>query len=236
MNNYELTYERFINNEHCKVNKSVSRTFKYDLEDHSHIAKSSQCFFSCIYMAITYWLLYKKLSIADFRNEMEEIRTISTPGSLRGINRRNLANILRNIANIFSEKEHNITFQYDIKNIIYAEYLIPFLENDPQIPVIIIFDSTFAERKISGDLHACLLHRIDLTQEKISLIDPFNHNNEYLIPRIWDLRRFYNGWKPFKNLMIFLYLEEYKEDIKNILSLKNIKKSKQSKLTSFLNN
>ena len=80
------------------------------------------------------------------------------------------------------------------------------------IPSIVIYDKTKALTNQDGGNHAALFHSFDRDKEKVYLIDPSLPSMR--MPFIYDLGRFIEGWKVYRNLTFIVYPEDYSLSIK----------------------
>lgn len=164
------------------------------------------CFPACAVMCNRYWSYYEPdlelpLTLEEFEREMG-----NTFYSWKGLW---LAKLNEHLGNkTISELDGarlKLGLIFEGKTPIDETVLFPFFQQDPPIPLILIYNYSLMQLGTIGIYHSVLLHHIDFDKEKIWLIDPRQKDIKEPFP--YDLNRFKLGWSESQNLTIVAYPE-----------------------------
>jgi len=86
-----------------------------------------------------------------------------------------------------------------------SELRSPFVDANPPIPQILVFDKMMMTRRIEGGSHAVMLLWLDFDKEKLYVVDPTLTTR--MEPDIYDFDNFSRGWEVLSNLDILIYPE-----------------------------
>ena len=164
------------------------------------------CFPACAVMCNRYWSFYDPdldlpLTVEDFEKEIG-----NSYYSRKGLWLTKLNEHLGNRAiSEFEEIKIKLGLVFEAKTPTNETVLFPFFQQEPPIPLILIYDHSLMQLGSIGIYHSVILHHIDFEKEKIWVINPRQKDIKGPFP--YDLNRFKLGWKESQNLTVIVYPE-----------------------------